>query len=311
MVEGMTAIQLALSVIAGLVTITLAILFLVFSESIFAWLEPVAEKWKNLRGGWLILWALTFATAFPPVIGYSTCLTLAGFVYGFPWGWPIVASATIVGSTCSFVVSRTLLSNFVNRLVANDKRYEALSLVLKHDGLKLLVMIRLCPLPYSISNGAISTFPTVQPLMFAAATAAATPKLLIAIFIGSRLAVIAKSGEKMDTATKAINWASIIFGVILGVLTGWIIYKRTLARSRQIEAEERSKLQHPATHSGDDFSDNPEESTATLIRDDQIDFLGPDGGSEGYRDDFDDNVFRYGDDEEEGAIVLDKQPPQR
>lgn len=312
MVEGMTSVQLALSVIAGIVTIALAILFLVFSERIFAWLEPVAEKWKNLRGGWLILWAMTFATAFPPVIGYSTCLTLAGFVYGFPWGWPIVASATIIGSTCSFVVSRTLLSNFVNRLVANDKRYEALSLVLKHDGLKLLVMIRLCPLPYSISNGAISTFPTVQPLMFAAATAAATPKLLIAIFIGSRLAVIAKSGEKMDTTTKAINWASIIFGVILGGLTGWIIYKRTLARSRQIESEERTKLQHTATSSGDDFSDNPEEQTATLIRDDQIDFLGPDGGSEGYRDDFDnDNVFRYGDDEEEGAIGLDRQPSQR
>ena len=142
--------------------------------------------------------------------------------------WPIVASATVIGSTCSFIVSRTLLSSFVNRLVANDRRYEALSLVLKHDGLKLLVMIRLCPLPYSISNGAISTFPTVQPLMFAAATAAATPKLLIAIFIGSRLAVIARSGEKMDKTTKAINWASIIFGVILGVLTGWIIYKRSV-----------------------------------------------------------------------------------
>ena len=85
-VEGMTTTQLALSVIAGFVSITFAILFLVFSESIFAWLLPVAEKWKNLRGGWLILWAMTFATAFPPVIGYSTCLTLAGFVYGFPWG---------------------------------------------------------------------------------------------------------------------------------------------------------------------------------------------------------------------------------
>lgn len=84
--EGMTSIQLAMSVIAGLSTVTLAILFLVFSERIFAWLEPVAQKWKNLRGGWLILWAMTFATAFPPVIGYSTCLTLAGFVYGFPWG---------------------------------------------------------------------------------------------------------------------------------------------------------------------------------------------------------------------------------
>lgn len=88
--------------------------------------------------------------------------------------------------------------------------------------------------------------------------------------------------------------------------------RRTLARSRQIEAEERSKVQHPATNSAGDFSDNPEEQTATLIRDDQIDFLGPDGGSEGYRDDFDDdNVFRYVGDEEEEAIGLDQQPPQR
>lgn len=88
--------------------------------------------------------------------------------------------------------------------------------------------------------------------------------------------------------------------------------RRTLARSRQIEADERSKVQQAATHNGNEFSDNPEEQTATLLRDDQIDFLGPDGGSEGYRDDFDDdNVFRYGDDEEAGAIGLDKQLPQR
>jgi len=84
--ERMSRIQMALSVIVGILLVSLSILFLVFSERIFAWLEPVAEKWKNLRGGWLILWAMTFTTAFPPVIGYSTCLTLAGFVYGFPWG---------------------------------------------------------------------------------------------------------------------------------------------------------------------------------------------------------------------------------
>ena len=64
--------------------------------------------------------------------------------------------------------------------------------------------------------------------MFAIATAAATPKLLIAVFIGSRLAVIARGGEgeKMDAGTKAINWASIIIGTILGATTGWLIYKR-------------------------------------------------------------------------------------
>ena len=85
-VEKMTPVQLAASAVVGIITIVLTILFLVFSERIFAWLEPIAEKWKNLKGGWLILWFMCFATAFPPVIGYSTTLTLAGFVYGFPGG---------------------------------------------------------------------------------------------------------------------------------------------------------------------------------------------------------------------------------
>ena len=86
-VDKLTPIQRALAIFIGVATLVLGILFLVFNEKIFAKLEPVAVKWKDLRGGWLILWAMTFVTAFPPIIGYSTCLTIAGFVYGFPEGW--------------------------------------------------------------------------------------------------------------------------------------------------------------------------------------------------------------------------------
>ena len=224
--QKMSPIQRVAAIAFCLISLVLTILFLVFSHSIFGWLEPFAESWKSLPGGWLILWAATFFVSFPPLIGYSTCVTTAGFVYGFPEGWFIVASATIIGSTCSFLVSRTILRKFVERLIANDKRFAALALTLKHDGLKLLVMIRFCPLPYSLSNGAMSTFPTVQPLSFAIATAIVSPKLLIHVFIGSRLKVIAKSGGQMSAGTKALNWCSIIFGAALGIFTGWYIYKR-------------------------------------------------------------------------------------
>ena len=84
--EKMTPLQQILAVLAGTVSIAVTVLFLVFSEKIFAWFEGIAVTWREISGGWLILWALTFATAFPPIIGYSTCLTLAGFVYGFPHG---------------------------------------------------------------------------------------------------------------------------------------------------------------------------------------------------------------------------------
>ena len=84
--KRLTPRQIALAFVFGIVTLVLAILFLVFHNKIFDWLEPKAESWKSLRGGWCILWAMTFTTAFPPVIGYSLCLTTAGFVYGFPEG---------------------------------------------------------------------------------------------------------------------------------------------------------------------------------------------------------------------------------
>lgn len=138
----------------------------------------------------------------------------------------IYATASVLGSTASFYVSRTVLSGFVKRLMEHDKRFAALSLTLRYDGLKLLCMIRLCPLPYSICNGAVSTFPTVQPLMYGLATAIITPKLLVPAFIGSRVRLLSEKGEEMTAGSKAVNIISILVTVTIGVGTGWYIYQR-------------------------------------------------------------------------------------
>jgi uncharacterized membrane protein YdjX (TVP38/TMEM64 family) len=224
-------------VIGSVAVAVIGIVFLIFSHRIFEWLEPVAQKWRALPGGWLIIWAAIFMTGFPPIIGYSTCLTIAGFLYGMP-GWFICATANVAGSLASFLACRTVLSKYVHNLVGHDKRFHAFGLTLKHDGVKILIMLRLCPLPYSLSNGALSTFPTLKAFPFTIATAAATPKLFIHVFIGSRLAAIAESGEKMDLMTKIINYASIVGFGILGAVAGYFIYNRTVERARQLELEE-------------------------------------------------------------------------
>ncbi|MCJ1393838.1 Tlg2-vesicle protein [Xylographa bjoerkii] len=311
-VRDLSPLQRVLAVFLVTVPLTLTILFFVFNGAIFAWLQPIAEKWKSLNGGWLILWAMTFVTSFPPVIGYSTCVTLAGFVYGFPEGWFIVASANILGSLCAFLAARTLLSSFTHRLLAHDTRFSAFSLVLKTDGLPLLIMLRLCPLPYSLSNGFMATIPTISPLIFALATAIASPKLLIHVFIGSRLAAIAKDGDKSDPLGKAVNWASIIGGMIIGAVTGWLIYSRTVARARQLEREEAQKgsargLSHP-----DEFADEVDGGNEEMGagHDDDIDFL---EGQGGYRDEDDEGEegFKYANGDEENSIGMDAQRTRR
>lgn len=166
--------QRMLVLVGAGIALGLGVAMLVFSHRIFAWLAPVAASWRAHPAGWVLVWLATFVTGFPPVVGYSMCVSVAGFVYGFPWGWPLAASATVAGSTAAFMSSRGIFSGYVNRLVGADRRFVALGQVLRRDGIAVLVMIRLCPLPYSLSNGFLATVGSVRVRSFALATAAAT-----------------------------------------------------------------------------------------------------------------------------------------
>lgn len=266
-VNKMTLLQKILAVVALGVAGIAGLLFLIYSDKIFNdVLAPLAIKWKATTGGWIILWIMTFVVSFPPLIGFSTCGTLAGFVYGIWEGWLILATATVVGSTCSLIASRTILRSYVERLVANDKRFAALSLTIKHGGLKLLCMIRLAPLPYSISNGAMATFETVQPLTYALATALISPKLFIHVFIGSRLAAIARDGEEMSAGVRALNWLSIVVFASIGLVVGWYVYRKTMDKAAELEAEEAQNARNTTGRAAAGprrFSDDVEAQTTS------------------------------------------------
>lgn len=164
----------ALVVFAILLAWTFIILSVLYSEAFFAWLATVSKKWREIPGGWLIAFLLIFVTSVPPIVGYSTANTVAGFVYGFPNGWPIAAAACVVGSLAAFMACRTVLSRHVNRLIGNDHRFVALGQVLRKDGLLYLTGIRFCPLPFSLSNGFLATIPSISPLTFVISTAIST-----------------------------------------------------------------------------------------------------------------------------------------
>jgi hypothetical protein len=85
--EELSPFKKVLFTVGGLAIFVLSILFLVFNEKIFHAFLPAAKKWRDITAGWLILWALIFVVSFPPLIGYSSLLTIAGFVYGFPNGY--------------------------------------------------------------------------------------------------------------------------------------------------------------------------------------------------------------------------------
>ncbi|KAI0008521.1 hypothetical protein F4779DRAFT_586716 [Xylariaceae sp. FL0662B] len=253
---GLTPLQ-RVAAVAGLVAFNaLLVVFLVYSQRIFAALGPVAAGWRTLPGGWALIFLMTCATAFPPMIGYSSCVTVAGFVYDFPGGWPVAAGATVAGSTASFVASRTVLSRYVDGLVGGDRRFVALGQVLRHDGLPVLAAIRFCPLPFSLSNAFLATIPSVSPVSFALATALATPKLLVHVFVGSRLARLAESGDDMSAGDRAVNYLGMILGSLVGMAVGLLVYRRTMARADELARQEDPDASGLAIHGRDEDDDD-------------------------------------------------------
>ncbi|KAL1841306.1 hypothetical protein VTJ49DRAFT_7251 [Mycothermus thermophilus] len=257
---SLTPLQRILAFFASGILTTLAVLFLIYSHRVFAALGPLAASWRAAPFGWLPIWLATTATAFPPIVGYSTCVTAAGFVYGFPLGWPVAASATVCGSAAAFVASRGVLAGYVQRLVGRDRRFVALGQVLRKDGIGVLVMVRLCPLPYSLSNGFLGTVGRVGLGRFVLATAAATPKLLIHVFIGSRLALLADSGDVMSGLDRFVNYASMVVFGLLGFFVGLLIYRRTMARAEELAAgrgdlDEDGEIDPSRLEAGDPFLD--------------------------------------------------------
>jgi len=216
----------------------------------------------------LILWTMTFVATFPPLPGYSTAIGLGGFVYGFPNGWFITASASTIGATFTFLICRYVFHDFVERMVAKEPRFAALALTLKHDGLKLLIMIRLCPLPFSFANAALSTIPTIHAAQFFLATAIASPKLALHVWIGAQMSLLAEQGDKLDPKTKAVSYIGIVLGSIFGAVTGWWIYKQTKKRSQELQELEEAESGALAA----DYADDDDlADAAAYLREDEDD----------------------------------------
>jgi uncharacterized membrane protein YdjX (TVP38/TMEM64 family) len=71
--------------------------------------------------GFLVLGAATFATAFPPIPGYSLCCYVAGYAFGMQGFIPVYTSA-ILGAFSCFVLSRYFLVDCMFKWVANNKQ---------------------------------------------------------------------------------------------------------------------------------------------------------------------------------------------
>ena len=67
--------------------------------------------------------------SFPPLIGYSTAVTLCGFAYGLK-GFLIAAPSTVIGSAIVFVTLRLAFKKKLRSWTSTNKNWTALETVI-------------------------------------------------------------------------------------------------------------------------------------------------------------------------------------
>ncbi|EJS42846.1 tvp38p [Saccharomyces arboricola H-6] len=230
--------QKILIVILGIMVMIMGILLLVFHDAILNKVVVTSNEWKEKMSTHFILIVLIFFVAFPPLIGYSLLSTTTGLIYGVSFeGWVTLAFGSVTGSIASFVVFKTILHSRAEKLVHLNRRFEALASILQeNNSYWILALLRLCPFPYSLTNGAIAGVYGISVRNFTVANIITTPKLFIYLFIGSRIKSLAESDS---TGSRLFDLMSIVVTLIILTLTAWLLYFKTKKRYLELQNRDR------------------------------------------------------------------------
>ncbi|KAJ9096762.1 hypothetical protein QFC21_005032 [Naganishia friedmannii] len=201
---------------------------------------------------------------------------MIGYTFGLWPGALLSVAASITGAGVAFLSVRTFFLKWMQQFGSGKSdKWEAFSHVVKAKGTILIIMIRWCPFPWALGNGLFASIESVSFPSFMLANLLLQPRLLVPVFIGSRLVSLVDDGthdKPADPLAKWINVASILVGLSVSIGTGWFIYRATLQQMRDLgyqgvvspeEAEEaRDLLEENALlgdFSGDDDDDDADD----------------------------------------------------
>ncbi|KAJ7095289.1 hypothetical protein B0H15DRAFT_828894 [Mycena belliarum] len=179
---------------------------------------------------------LIIFVSFPPLHGHSTSVTLCGFAWGLK-GFFVAAPASLIGACVVFSGLRLMFRNRLRNFSKGNEKWKALETVIAAKGLPLIIMIRVSPFPpWVYSNALFASVGSVSLWQFILATCGVFPKILLQVFIGSKVAALSDGEQRshMDTSTLILNGLFIGGGIAVAIVTSWLVYTSVQTHIRNI-----------------------------------------------------------------------------
>jgi uncharacterized membrane protein YdjX (TVP38/TMEM64 family) len=137
-------------VIAGVVAVGLAITAFFFP--IIPMLETLSNRIGDLGLIGLFFLALVLAVSSLFFLPASPVIIATAAVFGFPLGVLGAVTGIGLGATAGFFLSRSFLRKDIAERLRRHPKFRAIDLAIEEEGWKIVVLLRLCPIPFGLAN---------------------------------------------------------------------------------------------------------------------------------------------------------------
>ena len=134
-----------------LVFLFIGVVFVVLARSHLSQLLDLLEHLPWFESTVIFVFLFT-VIAFPFGIGYIVLNMVAGYLYGFMKGQLVVMVSVTIGMTVSFFFCRIWFREYAQRIVTSNAMQAIMRVVEGKNGLKVIVLTRLTPVPFGLQN---------------------------------------------------------------------------------------------------------------------------------------------------------------
>jgi uncharacterized membrane protein YdjX (TVP38/TMEM64 family) len=151
---GARALRSRLPPHPGSVRIGFALVLVALFGVVWAYLDLGAlERWFSALGWWgPVVFVVTFVLVTPALVPDTPLAALAGALFGVLWGTVLTTTAAVLAATLVFVLSRWLLRDWLQRVLADHPRLGAVQRVVARGRKRLLILLRVVPINPALVN---------------------------------------------------------------------------------------------------------------------------------------------------------------
>lgn len=124
----------------------------VFLDSIISWLSASQDYFQHL--GWLglLLFAAVMCAVQLTLAPLSPLAMTAGLIFGLGRGLIAVVIGTAAGVAVNFLIARYVARGYVAKRFGRSEKFRVIDAAIGREGWKIVALLRLCPIPFGLSN---------------------------------------------------------------------------------------------------------------------------------------------------------------